>query len=193
MQRSGIEKGIGKGSVGIAILYRICRTPFLFIIVVCQTLELIQVPGHQPSRVGDSLIPKLACDEEVTALQHAKTGRNWNGVKVFDPDVSDIFSFVVDGDLEQISVFGLQEEEESSLALASSLTTTHLDLVHDSGDDDVATTALAPLHQGVSTSWNGYPVCIGVHVFPYDVVFAADQNTRWPFPSIRLSVLSSGH
>lgn len=51
---------------------------------------------------------------------------------------------------------------------------THPDLVHDGSDDDVPSTAFSSLGERIPSPRDRDAVCVRVHVFPDDVVFAAD-------------------
>lgn len=86
----------------------------------------------------DSLISVLSCDEKEAELEDAQARGDRDGVKVLDPQSQDFFLVVLDRDLEEIPVLGLQEEEECALWMLSG------SVVHDTRTCDVPSSCASP-------------------------------------------------
>jgi len=63
----------------------------------------------------DSLVSELARDEEESRLENAESRSDGNGVEVLDLERENLLVLVLDCDLEEISILGLQQEEEVAL------------------------------------------------------------------------------
>lgn len=57
-------------------------------------------------------------------------------------------------------------------------------LVHYCCNDDHPSTALSFLCQRVPPPRDRYPMCVRVHVLPYDMILAAYQHAGWPIEPI---------
>lgn len=94
--------------VRVAILRVIARRPSLLIVVISQTLELIQisvVSTEAGSKSYDSLVAELAGHKEVSALQNAQARGDRNGVEIFDFHRIHVLVRVIDRHFEQVTVF----------------------------------------------------------------------------------------
>lgn len=59
-----------------------------------------------------------------------------------------------------------------------------LDLVHDRRDNDISPTTLSSLRQRIPSSRYWYSMSIRIHMFPDNVIFTADQYSRWALEAI---------
>ena len=69
----------------------------------------------QQNTLVHSLVAEFRSDEEKTRLQDAETRRHGHSIEILDSESGDVLVFMFNGDLEKISIFTLQEEEESAL------------------------------------------------------------------------------
>jgi hypothetical protein len=105
---------------------------------------------------------------------------------------------VIDGDLEEIALFGLDEEEEGALEggqyilgtviiiiiiIIIIMRVTYSHLVHDRSHDD---DALSRVAKGGAPFRYGHTMLLHVLVLVDDHVFATDDDARWAIELIRM-------
>jgi hypothetical protein len=66
-------------------------------------------------RLRDALIPKFRYNEKETRFKNTKTGRHRDSVKILDFEYLNLVLFVVNCDLEEVTILALKEEKESTL------------------------------------------------------------------------------
>mmetsp|Transcript_72806 Transcript_72806/g.152026 ORF Transcript_72806/g.152026 Transcript_72806/m.152026 type:complete len:206 (+) Transcript_72806:2614-3231(+) len=124
------------------------------VVLICSdTLEL-----------EEGVVPELRRGKQETGLQNAERVRERNGVEVLDLHFVDLVLVVREGDLVEIAVLGLDEEEEEILQLMGrvgndekTLLLGHFQSSRDGADD------------------------VGVVLLLVDkAIFAANENSTWP-------------
>lgn len=64
----------------------------------------------------DLLVTKLGCREQKTVLEKAQGGGDGKSVKVFEEKTADFVFLDIHGQLENISILGLDKKEKHSFA-----------------------------------------------------------------------------
>lgn len=146
---------------------------------------------------ANALISELGGDEQESRFENAQTRGDRNGIEILDAHVFDLFVFVLNGHLEQVTVFALEEEEERSLRQSCehlkrsrTILYVYLHLVHDCSDNQ--DTTIRVLQRMIPTGyWD--TMCWSVHVSVYDVVLTTDEDSGRPIKSLGRRKLTTWH
>jgi hypothetical protein len=149
------------------------------------------------------LVAEFRGDEEEARFEDAEGRGDGDRVEVLDLEGLNFLLFVLDRDFVEISLLGLQEEEEGTLfdAKAGQLSfplaeqevgapKTHPHLVHDgAGDDDPP----LGISKRMSAFGNGNAVLAGALMLVDDVVLGANEHARRAVKLLRRGGLTSGY
>ena len=99
-----IPQGSGRKEERVSLLQRHRRREFRLVIVVSQMRNLVQI-----------VIAKFRSHKQEASFEHVHAAGHWHSVEVLELDLSDHVFLGLKRDLEDVTLLGLDQEEEHGL------------------------------------------------------------------------------